>query len=422
MTQSQRFAATGDGQPDFYETLDRPTGDPDIHGHAEPLNYRYVGGEVFIRAQDRDAVLERLAGSGVAVAAISEPESVPALSPPSGPGQSPDHTAPPGEASATDRNFRRVRLSLEDPTKVPDAVDLIQETFKASPHHVYTTGNHTQFGPADAPESINKPAWAADFDQQMRPTGSLAVIIDTGLLRRNVTDLFPFTHILDPIDWDLHPNPNPNNQVPPYVGHGTFVAGRLLQQSPESQIAMVSPQNMWETDDGESLSVKDDDVASALHMALARIGNSQAVVLNMSLAGSAHSRDSITEFSGMRGMLDVWLARGTVIVASAGNKHSRNEHYPGAWKDVLCVGATDLNGNRTDYTNYGDWVDVEVVGNDTESWHIADRRGWGIAVPSAANINPARRHYAAGPWHGYAKWSGTSFAAPYVAGKIASYG
>ena len=423
-TESQLFAETGPGLPDFYETLDRPPGDIDVHGHDEPLNYRYVGGEVFIRAQDQDAVLELLSGHGFDVSSISEPESMAALPPPPGPDESPDHGIPAGEASATDRDFGRVRLSLEEPRAVPDAVDsLIAANFKASPHHVYATGNHTQFGPADAPESISKPMWASNFVEQTAPTGSLAVIIDTGLLEKDNTDSFPFKHVLrNPHDREeTRPTPVAGN-VPPYVGHGTFVAGRLLQESPKSRIVMVRPENMWETADGESLAVKDDDLAMALLRALGRIGDSKAVVMNMSFSGSAHSGDSLTEFSNMRMMLDVWLAQGTVLVAAAGNKHSKNEHFPGAWKDVICVGATDSQGATTDYSNYGSWVDVEVLGDDTQSWHIKDRGGWRIEVPSAAVTTPRRRHYAAGPWHGYAKWSGTSFAAPYVAGKIASYG
>ena len=121
-------------------------------------------------------------------------------------------------------------------------------------------------------------------------------------------------------------------------------------------------------------------------------------VLNLSLSGPVHSPQALVEFSQMREVLDVWIILGTKVVAAAGNEHSEKEHYPGAFQDVFCVGARGERGPCADFSNYGPWVDLYAPGVGVESWFIEG------GMP---------------PWNGYAKWSGTSFAAPYIAGLIA---
>src|SRR5205085_11736208 len=70
--------------------------------------------------------------------------------------------------------------------------------------------------------------------------------------------------------------------------------------------------------------------------------------------------------------------------------------YPAAYPGVVAVSATDWDGNVASFSNWGPWVDLAAPG---------------IAITST--------YPAAGPRANYATGSGTSFAAPFVAGVAA---
>lgn len=88
---------------------------------------------------------------------------------------------------------------------------------------------------------------------------------------------------------------------------------------------------------------------------------------------------------------------GVTIVASAGNDETDQLVYPAALPGVVAVGSKDAAGNRSCFSNYGQWVDVWEVGEE---------------VYASGGTNPA--------WEG--TWSGTSFAAPQRAARIAVVG
>jgi len=91
-----------------------------------------------------------------------------------------------------------------------------------------------------------------------------------------------------------------------------------------------------------------------------------------------------------------------VVVASAGNEATTQPMFPAAMKGVVAVGALDPSGNRTEFSNWGWWVDCATLGED-------------VLGPYADTDEAVRPNF-----DGYALWSGTSFAAPFVAGRIAA--
>jgi subtilisin family serine protease len=107
----------------------------------------------------------------------------------------------------------------------------------------------------------------------------------------------------------------------------------------------------------------------------------------------------------------------SLIVASAGNRSSNRPFYPAAFDGVLAVGSLDLTtdrdanawtsptraGPRSEFSNYGSWVDAWAGGERLVTHHVSN-----LAF------------YDGGPMlEGEAEVSGTSFAAPMVAALLA---
>lgn len=104
---------------------------------------------------------------------------------------------------------------------------------------------------------------------------------------------------------------------------------------------------------------------------------------------------------------------GVVVVAAAGNDAmDAGAAFPASCQGVLAVGAVDLLGNRSYYSNYGPAVDVQAPGGDASVDQNGDGYGDGVlSLLGDETVSPAD--------YFYAFFQGTSMASPHVAGVVA---
>ncbi len=176
------------------------------------------------------------------------------------------------------------------------------------------------------------------------------------------------------------------------LGHGTFVAG-VAAAATDNGVGVAGAGY-----DSDLLAVKVADATGAIFDDAEAAGIQWAAdhgarVINLSLGSDEAS--SIEQSA-----IDYAVDKGVLVVAAAGNSGGDGDPpiYPAAYPNVLAVGATD-GPNRANFSEYGSWVDVAAPGVDIRS-----------TTPQAGST------YFAG---GYDTGSGTSFAAPLVAGEAA---
>ena len=179
-----------------------------------------------------------------------------------------------------------------------------------------------------------------------------------------------------------------DGQVADDNGHGTHTAGiagaRTNNGIGVAGLTWDSPVMAVKVLDKSGYAWYSDVAAGILYAA-----NNGAAVLNLSLGGSEPSE---TLCAAVKSAVD----RGKVVVAAAGNS-GESVYYPAACDGALAVGATDQFDAPASFTNRGPCIDLAAPGVDIYSTWYA----------SGLNLST------------YAAVSGTSEAAPHVAGAAA---
>jgi serine protease len=125
----------------------------------------------------------------------------------------------------------------------------------------------------------------------------------------------------------------------------------------------------------------------------------RAQVLNLSLGGPGPCSE--TESNAISAI----TAAGSTVVVAAGNSSSEAISFtPASCPGVITVAATDRNGSKAYYSNYGSVVEISAPGGDFSSY---DSNGI-LSTLNSGLQSPATDKYAF--------YQGTSMAAPHVAG------
>jgi hypothetical protein len=226
--------------------------------------------------------------------------------------------------------------------------------------------------------------------------GVVIGICDTGLLADTAAApwLAGVTGDLDPLGPVL---PGGLHAIPRYCGHGTFGAGVTRCEAPEADVYVG---NFFPFAGG----TLETNAIQKLQQMIAR--NPAPQIVNLS-AGSYSRNDwqllSFSEFAEQAG--------GITLTAAAGNDATDRPFWPAAFDWAVGVGALGADRrNRAWFSNYGDWVDVYAPGEG-----LVNAFATGLYTYQEPPKRPAVQVF-----EGCARWSGTSFAAPLVAGLVAA--
>ncbi len=127
-----------------------------------------------------------------------------------------------------------------------------------------------------------------------------------------------------------------------------------------------------------------------------------ADVINMSLGGGR------TCDLGSQLAINAAVARGTTVVVSAGNENSDAANQsPASCANVINVAASDREGNRAAYSNYGWTVDITAPGGETKP---------NVSNGILSTLNSGTRGVGL---ENYDFYQGTSMAAPHITGLAA---
>lgn len=216
----------------------------------------------------------------------------------------------------------------------------------------------------------------------------------------------------DPGDWvsnsDKTNNPGTFGACPVLDSswHGTHVAGTIGAATNNGSgvaginwVSPILPVRVLGKCFGYTSDIAD-GIRWAAGVAVASVpaNTTPARVINMSLGGGGSC--DITYQSA----IDAAVAAGSVVVVAAGNSNLNASNFrPANCSGVITVAATNRDGNKATYSNFGATVEIAAPGGQTSTPAngVLSTLNSGLTVPDT---------------HSYQFYQGTSMAAPHVAG------
>jgi Subtilase family len=226
-------------------------------------------------------------------------------------------------------------------------------------------------------------------------------VIDTGIAEKERTDGW-LTGLARPDNIDpLDALPTPRNGFLDFgAGHGTFVTGVVQQVAPGAELVVYRGLDS----DGTGDKVR-------LACAMVQAAREGAQIINLSFGLEALDDRPPLAFEIALEMIDEIAAatdREILVVAAAGNFGRARPSWPAAFGNVVAVAGLTQRLAPAQWSSRGPWVDCSTLSEGVWSPYVEGRE--------SPVVDPDPDVF---PENAWALWSGTSFAAPQVAGAIA---
>ena len=298
------------------------------------------------------------------------------------------------------------RLALEPDVLIAES-NLIHRSPEARRNVPWAIGSASAYVAQWAPQAMN----LASAQSLTRGAGIRVAVLDTGVDAAHPLLAGRVLPGRDFVDGDNDPSEVFSFTIGAF-GHGTHVAGLVATVAPE---ARIMPLRVLDTNGVGNAWVLAEAILYAVDPDGDPATDDGAHVINLSLGSLGRTRlmDSIAQIAGCLppvpddpvgdrsdpGYRDDEIrcssGRGALVVAAAGNDASAAvKEYPAAESayGLLSVAASSASGRLAAFSNVGPWIDLAAPGEGVTS-----------SMP--------------GGW--WATWSGTSMAAPLVAGTAA---
>ncbi|MEH6419827.1 S8 family serine peptidase [Pseudomonas sp. CGJS7] len=213
--------------------------------------------------------------------------------------------------------------------------------------------------------------------------------------------------------------------------HGTHVAGTVAAATNDgvgvagvARGARVVPVRVLGMCGGSTVDIADGILwAAGIHVDGVPDNPNPAEIINLSLGGLTEDGCDAT----YQDAIDRAVATGATVVVAAGNSNVNVSRFtPANCRNVVAVAATDQNGDRAFYSNYGATLDIAAPGGENCS-----PQNRFLALNQSPVGTCVRQHDEQGVWSlgnaglqrqgaaTFTSMSGTSMAAPHVAGVVA---
>ena len=229
------------------------------------------------------------------------------------------------------------------------------------------------------------------------PSTPIVAVIDSGITDQSRSDGW-LSNVARGGNIDLLDDlPSADGLLDFGAGHGTFAAGVVQQVAPDADLRVYKALDS----DGIGNEV---DVACAMVQAVTE----GAQILNLSLGVQTIDDQPPVAIAAALDIITEMTKGEVLVIAAAGNEGSTRPCWPAAFRQVVSVAALTADLTPADWSSRGFWVDCSTVGEGILSTYPE-----GVESPE---LDPQPDSFGADAW---AVWTGTSFAAPQIAGAVA---
>ncbi len=292
---------------------------------------------------------------------------------------------------------RHVHVDPDAPAPVRQVVaQLRAHGVDAAPEYAIPLAGYIKGGGGPEPSSGRRPFPAGPLPPA--PPAALVAVLDTGVSRATRTDGYLGMAVADDDRDELDEFP-PDGLLDAGAGHGSFVAGIVEQVAPGARVLVRKVM------DSDGITTD-----TALADGLRRAAADGARIVNMSL-GTETLDDEAPP--ALREAVRELHEQGVLLVCAAGNSGDRDPVWPAALAaeldNVVAVAALDARGEPAGWSSRGSWVTCSTIGEGVVSTYVQGTED-GVLVD-----DPDPDTYGPDSW---ACWTGTSFAAPQIAGAL----